>query len=483
MAIARRATGGWRAARNPLAACQPHRLGLAALLALGVQVCLALGIGSAATGVGFVVLAVAFVWPLTGFAVLLLLVPLQHPVGYGPMDFHTVLALAVLLGAALRAAHDQRPASVGPFWAALTGYVALAAIQVLFTPADVGGDQRLFAELRLYALVGGAAMILSAQHLLSDRDWSAFLDCMIAAAVVASALVIAAAATNGASQDLFPGLYGDPQPLRERPSGPFNLPNYFGVFAAPATLLAIYRFSTVHGPWRKLVAGGATAAIAAALFLSFSRGALIALGCGLVYVAFSRSRPLGVAVAAGLLALAVLGSGPFYEARLSLTNPDSMLNDALTGLETSDEGRLAGGAVSLRLFERDPLFGIGFGQYHFVSPSYVSGTEATYSHNWYVNVLAEQGLVGIALVGIVGAAMIAGVRRATPERRRIALAVLATYAVANLFTESPTDLSASSVAWLVIGGALATTGSALAETRHADAARRTSQPASPRALA
>ncbi|MBA3688128.1 MAG: O-antigen ligase family protein [Chloroflexi bacterium] len=397
------------------------------------------------------------------------------------MDFHTVLALAVLLGAGLQVAQSQWTLRVSLFWVGLLAYVALAAIQVLFTPADAAGEQRLFAGLQWYGLVGGAAMILSAQYLLRDRDWSSFVDCMIVGAVAAGALVVAEAVTNGASHSLFPGLYGAPGLLRERPAGAFNLPNYFGVFAALATLLAIHRFWTIRGRWRKLLVGVSTAVIAAALFLSFSRGALIALGGGLVYVAYSRSRPLGVVVAAGLLMLAVLGSSLFYEARLGLTNPNDTLHEAQAGLETSDEGRLAGGAVSIRLFERDPIFGIGFGQYHFVSRIYESGNEATFAHNWYANVLAEQGVVGIGLVAIVASALVGGVRRAAPERRQIAVAVLLGYAIANLFTESPTDMSASSVAWLVIGGAFASAGSALAKTR-LNAVRRVGRSRNPRSF-
>ena len=42
-----------------------------------------------------------------------------------------------------------------------------------------------------------------------------------------------------------------------------------------------------------------------------------------------------------------------------------------------------------------PIFGVGFGRYVFASGEF--GVRGGVAHNWYMTVLAEQGVVGIAL--------------------------------------------------------------------------------------
>ncbi len=429
------------------------QMALVVALAAGIQAFLGAEMGGAATLLGYVVLGVAFVTPATGLAALALLVALRAPIGFGPLGFHTVLAVSILLGCLAELARDRGRVHLDPLWAILLGFGVYAGLQVVATPADVLDQQRLFAQSQLFELAGGGAMMLAAQYLLRRRDWGQFLDCVIVSAVVASSLVIASVSTQGATQASLPGMYGVSQLFAERPAGPFNLTNYFGLFAAMACLVAIYRASSVQS-WHRVFSAIGAIWILAALMLSYSRGALVAFAVGIIILAFSRSRLLGCAAVAGCLVVAAVGYSGFYDARFAVTNPNS-LTQAQDVLEASDASRFAGGAVSLQLFQREPVFGIGFGQYHFVSPLYVGGTDATYSHNWYLNVLAEQGLVGISLLLMASIAVVAMLRGARPSRRNLAFSVLAAFAAGNLFTESPTQLQTSGIAWLVVGGALA----------------------------
>ena len=55
---------------------------------------------------------------------------------------------------------------------------------------------------------------------------------------------------------------------------------------------------------------------------------------------------------------------------------------AQQGLSESDQQRFESVAAGSSLFLLDPLFGVGFGQYEFVSPRFVGNSFATSAHNW-----------------------------------------------------------------------------------------------------
>jgi O-antigen ligase len=161
-----------------------------------------------------------------------------------------------------------------------------------------------------------------------------------------------------------------------------------------------------------------------------------------------------LATIAVLIAAALLW-GPFTEARFASTDPNASAEARSTVLVASDEARFAGGAAALPLFLSDPIFGVGFGLYHFASAIYLSGNPTTYAHSWYLDVLAEQGLVGVVLAAIASWLLVVRVLRAPPMRLWLALAILVAYAIGCAFTESPPYLPTSGVAWLAVGGALA----------------------------
>ena len=63
------------------------------------------------------------------------------------------------------------------------------------------------------------------------------------------------------------------------------------------------------------------------------------------------------------------------------------------------------------LFLLDPLLGVGFGQYEYVSPRFVGNSFATSAHNQYLKILAEQGLVGTAFYVAAVVALLVAMRR------------------------------------------------------------------------
>lgn len=183
----------------------------------------------------------------------------------------------------------------------------------------------------------------------------------------------------------------------------------------------------------KLVFGVPALLAGAQVLLSFTRGAWlgVALAAPLLLVAWRGrlTRPgnlvLGGIGAAGLL-VAVLASGVLSdlgERSESVTDPTN----------TSNLERLNRWYAGLRMFQSDPVTGVGFGTYvdHYLNSRRVTlatdqSTMTMGIHSEYLRVLAETGLVGAAAALVSGLVLlgigIRAVRRAsTPLRRALAI--------------------------------------------------------------
>jgi O-antigen ligase len=110
--------------------------------------------------------------------------------------------------------------------------------------------------------------------------------------------------------------------------------------------------------------------------------------------------------------------------------------------------------AGLDLWRSQPLFGVGFGAFQFLSPQF-GATVATYSHNQWLSILAEQGIVGLSM--ILGIVLLTGATlwRSTHPLRATALAMLVAYMVGSLFINSGPDPQISSLTWIVLGAVFA----------------------------
>jgi hypothetical protein len=438
-------------AAEPVSRTRTH-VAVAVVTTAAIVAVMAVGGPTLSTIAGGAAIVVAIASPPAGLAMLILMAPLADPF----IGFELVLGGAILFGSLPAVLQDRHSVRIDPFWLVFGAFGVFALIQMLGAPSDPSGEQLKFAIAQFMGLAAGGAMLLAAQYLLKTRDWGPFADVAVLAGVAAAALALAAAATGGALQASVPALYGIGEE-QDRAVGPFNNPNYFGLFEGLTFVVAIHRLS-IGSLRRRLLTAAAAMVILAGVALSFSRGAILSTAVGVIALAFARSRRAGLATLLACGVAAAVLYGPFSDARFSATNPNQTASQRLAVLEVSDAGRLSGGAVAFELFALDPLFGVGFGQYHFVSPRYVGPDSATYSHDWYLNVLGEQGLLGIVLVAAGGVLMAVRLLRADRPRRALAVAVLGAYAVGCVFTESPTYLPTTGVAWLVAGAALASIG-------------------------
>ena len=123
------------------------------------------------------------------------------------------------------------------------------------------------------------------------------------------------------------------------------------------------------------------------LLFSFSRGAYLGFLGGLLFLGICKERKLLLIVAAVLLGWQLLLPGSVQE-RITMTYDDSSGT-----LDSSAEDRLSLWDDALELFHQDPILGGGFNTYeylHRVGPY-------TDTHNYYLKVLVETGILGLVL--------------------------------------------------------------------------------------
>ena len=186
-----------------------------------------------------------------------------------------------------------------------------------------------------------------------------------------------------------------------------------GMVVAIALALDVQR----SPPMRLLFAGSAVLSLAA-VFATVSRGGMVALGAALLAsVAVAGPRRGRMAVAVCLVAVTAVGYFALFASAAQIDR-----------LETSDggSGRTDIWKVGWRMVEANPVHGVGGGNFSVSSVHYllvdpgaiprsdfIVDTPAV-AHNLYLEVLAELGIVGLALfLGVAGASLWCSVRAAS----------------------------------------------------------------------
>ena len=151
-------------------------------------------------------------------------------------------------------------------------------------------------------------------------------------------------------------------------------------------------------------------AMLAALVFSMSRGALLGVASALAVVVVIRSRRAALlAVAAALLVaiVALLGQlnliPDVVTARFAGVSDYISLQD-VRGVKVTDANyaiieRMAHWQAGLDMFQAHPWLGVGIGNYAVVYPGYSLPNwddPLGHAHNYYINILAEAGGVGLA---------------------------------------------------------------------------------------
>lgn len=271
--------------------------------------------------------------------------------------------------------------------------------------------------LETWVLEGLLLALLVANAVRTRLELRAAVQAVVAAGALMGAIVMAQQLTGAVDHDFF-GFAQLDAPIsdgegdtRRRAAGPIGETNRFAqIMTALIPLAAAGAFAS-RGRERLLWSAGGLL-VAGGMVFAFSRGAIVALGLALPFaVGFRllRLRHVAAAVAAATCLLLVM---PHYAERVWSIGEVAVrsLGVGPAGLRNADgaaRGRITEMQAAGLLFLDHPLLGAGpglaplyYGEYAGVTGGKVrSGTRR--SHNLFLQLAAETGLVGLAAFGLV----------------------------------------------------------------------------------
>jgi hypothetical protein len=453
--IAAKIAGG-RTISAPAAteAAEPARSGdRAPWLALPIGAVIVAGIGLSNGPVqiagSVAALVGALLSPVMGLAVLAFMTPLKSPHAIPAPGLNTLLVMAIVLGSVYRLPIDRPRLRPSLPVLLLLGFILYATVQQL--PALAGGyadDTSHHVGYLFIQLATLVTLAVAATLVLRDRDPLPFLAAGILGACIGAVLAIAVyVLPPGSVTNLV-----DYPNATVRVVGPFGDPNYYGLFQATGIAACAGAFAITRSSRLRLLLAATGLLLLSGMAIALSRAALIALAAGLVALAFTRGRRLGFAMVGIVAVLALVVYPLFLEQRLTADAGARSVAEATIGLQRSDASRLAAALVGPQMWATSPIFGIGFGEYPLTTSRFIG--YSIESHNWYMNILAEQGLVGVALWIPMLAATALKLIRLEPIARTIGGAVFVTYVVGSTFLEPPLSVQTSAFAVIVIVAAL-----------------------------
>lgn len=189
-----------------------------------------------------------------------------------------------------------------------------------------------------------------------------------------------------------------------RAGGTFGDPNDLAAVLVVGLLVSLaVALNRVAAPGVRLASIGAAVLSVAGIFLSLSRGGLVALGVALLagVAVAGRWRAL-MALLTLTVALATVGYFAFY------ASPNAKQRVTQTSGNGGGSGRKDLWRIALRMVNDHPVRGVGTDNFQVSSIHYLllpgAVTRAAYivdepkvAHNMYLGVLAEEGFVGLAL--------------------------------------------------------------------------------------
>lgn len=280
-----------------------------------------------------------------------------------------------------------------PLFLPMTGFGILILVQIVFRASAYPHDT--FSQALLYVAYA-LLCFLSAQTLLrgSQARKLALIFIVYGTAVAVFAL-LQGISPNGK-------LYWIRQPrMGGNIYGPYvNHNHYAGLMELLVPIPLVLSLTQLAHERERTAAGVAAALMAGTLFLSGSRGGMLAIlvELALLSVLLVRQKK-GVRLAAGaagfvavLLVLLVWVGGRELTHRVSTISTEART-------EISGGMRLSIDRDTLRMFRRKPLLGWGLGAFPVVYPefrSFYTNFFVNEAHNDYLQLLAEMGLAGFA---------------------------------------------------------------------------------------
>lgn len=180
-----------------------------------------------------------------------------------------------------------------------------------------------------------------------------------------------------------------------RSQGPFWIvglgSNYFGAFIVHYSSVFLGLLLIDRQKWRRILFLITILLGLHPLFFSYSRGAYLAAFGVLIFFGITKKRSLLILVFIILLGWNTILPTSVVE-RISMTRTEE------GELESSASARLNLWEVAINEFTKNPIFGIGLGGYMLIVPEEMIFKD---THNIYLKVLCEQGIIGLAVLLII----------------------------------------------------------------------------------
>lgn len=201
----------------------------------------------------------------------------------------------------------------------------------------------------------------------------------------------------------------------------------------------------------KLLSYGLVAATIWGLMYTFSRGAYLAVLLSVLVLGLLKDRKLLIILAVFLVTWQTVVPTPVSE-RVNMTE------DSSGQLESSAQERVDLWENAERSIEHSPIVGTGFATFQF--GEHVDNLKDT--HNWYIKVLVETGVIGLIIVLCMLQQMLSSAfrlfRRATdPLYQGLGLGLFAAMVaclVANFFGDRWTYIEIMGLLWVLVAAAL-----------------------------
>lgn len=255
---------------------------------------------------------------------------------------------------------------------------------------------------------------------------------------------------------------------RSRIAGPFSNPNAYAQTLVVVVPLALDQLWHERRSLLRLLAAWALAVSVLTIFFTYSRGGLLALVFALAVLLIDRRPNFLPVLGTAAIAVALLGFVPStYTQRIS-TLLEFLPGTSNQLYDTSFRGRVSENEVGLMIFRDHPLLGVGMGNYPMYYQNYSTQLGLDYRrvarspHSLYIEVLSEQGIVGILAFTLLLFSVHRGLRQAKENFLRSGApdyawmtgalwAGLLGYLFAGIFKNS----AYSNSFWILIGMAMA----------------------------
>jgi O-antigen ligase len=398
---------------------------------------------------------IGVVSPTSGLVILAGTAPFFEPVSLSRVlgmrhILVAVLGISVLLRLVL-GGWRRMPWSPPVFLAIAIG--GLTAIGVGVTTTRFSTEWTTTAAQTWLSSIGGAMIILVvAVWVARDGSWRA-VAAGIAVAVVAGSLSLIDHFSPGTVANGPLGWIGFWKDFNGRLGGAVPSPNGMAALLILPTAVLIFWGILGRGrAWARAAALAIAAPMVVALYVTYSRAALLALFVLAVVLCWRIRRALGIAV----LAIGIIGGAILLPSYLQLRSQSAPEGAVQPGsiLVASDENRFRAWGAAVGMWQNQPITGQGFLAYKQLAETYGDPVLGS-PHNEWLRLFAEEGTVA----GLAGLAFVASTlwwlsRRRNPIGGAV-LAGAAGYFLMASFNNPLLFTQISAVAFTTIGFGLA----------------------------